>query len=187
MTRVIAGQFKGRRLTVPDTVTRPTSSRVREAVLSSVEHAVAGFTDLAVLDLFAGSGALGIEALSRGAESAVFVDNDGSAVSAIRANLAAVGVASATVVRAEVAVLLAASNPYGLFDVVFADPPYATDDEQINQLLAALVAGGWLACDALVVLERPAKSKPTWPDGFTDVSKRSYGDTAVWYGRFEVP
>jgi 16S rRNA G966 N2-methylase RsmD len=107
-------------------------------------------------------------------------------VAAVRANLAAVGANSATVVRADVAVLLVAENPYGHFDVVFADPPYATDDARVDQLLAALVTGGWLAFDALVVLERPTKSQPTWPDGFTDVTKRGYGDTSVWYGRFEV-
>lgn len=186
MTRVIAGTYRGRALKVPASVTRPTSSRVREAVLSSVQHAVAGFTDLAVLDLFAGSGALGIEALSRGADHAVFVDNDGNAVATVRGNLSALDARNATVVRSDVAQLVATPCPYGAFDVVFADPPYATDDDTAATMLSALADNGWLARDALVVLERSAKSQVAWPASFTGVSKRTYGDTAVWYGRFEV-
>ena len=187
MTRVIAGRYKGRALTVPASVTRPTSSRVREAVLSAVDHAVGGFDDLAVLDLFAGSGALGIEALSRGADHAVLVDNDSAAVSVIRANLATLGIGNGTAVRGDVIALTQSPNPYGgPFDVVFADPPYALGDDDAGALLARLAAGGWLALGALVVLERSAKSQPQWPADYSGVKKRTYGDTAVWYGRFEV-
>ena len=181
--RVIAGSLKGRELKVPKTVTRPTSSRVREALFSSLQHMLAGFDDLAVLDLFAGSGALGIEALSRGAAHAVMVDDDAGAVKVITGNLASHGI-DARVLRADALVLTAAPSAYGAFDVVFADPPYAMGNADVERLLAQLGDGGWLADGAVVVVERAAKSDIAWPDGYEDVVKRTYGDTAVWYGRF---
>lgn len=181
--RVIAGALKGRELTVPATVTRPTSSRVREAVFSSLEHTLAGFDDLAVLDLFAGSGALAIESLSRGAASAVLVESDSAAVRTIQANLRSCGV-EAQVVRADVLAVVAALSAHGAFDVVFADPPYATASVDVERVLSGLATGGWLADGAVVVVERSAKADIAFPDGFEDVVKRVYGDTAVWYGRF---
>lgn len=182
--RVIAGTLKGRALKVPPSVTRPTSSRVREAVFSSLEHALAGFDDLAVLDLYAGSGALAIESLSRGAALAMLVDDDAGAIRTISANLGTCGITGARVVRADALAVVSAPNSQGPFDVVFADPPYATPGDAVERILANLVANGWLADGAVVVVERDAKSGITWPDGFEDVDKRTYGDTAIWYGRF---
>ena len=182
--RIFAGSAKGKPLAVPPSVTRPTSSRVREAVFSSLEHALVGFDDLMVLDLFAGSGALGIESLSRGAASAVLIDNDSSAIKVITANLATCGLTGARVIRADVLATTAMANPHGVFDVVFADPPYAMTAADVDTLLTQLAHNGWLADGSMVVVERGAKAALAWPDGYEDVVKRTYGDTAIWYGRF---
>jgi 16S rRNA (guanine966-N2)-methyltransferase len=186
MTRIIAGDFRGRALRVPPTVTRPTSSRVREAVFSSVQHAMAGFSGLAVLDLFAGSGALGIEALSRGADHAVFVESDAGALATIRTNLTACETRAGTLVRADALAHTATPAPEP-FDVVFADPPYKLSDAECDRLLTQLVAGGWLADGAMVVLERGKGAKVSWPAEITDTANRAYGDTVIWYGHYERP
>ncbi len=180
--RVIAGRFKGRTLEVPPTVTRPTSSRVREAIFSSVNHMLSGFDDLTVLDVFAGSGALGIEALSRGAARAVFIESDRNACDVIANNLVKCGT-RATVTCADALTVIGQPNPYEPFDVVFADPPYAFDDNSVMHFLNDLIEGSWLAADGLVVLERGSKSEVVWPIEFEELTNRTYGDTAIWYGQ----
>lgn len=184
MTRIIAGAARGRRLAVPPRGTRPTSDRVREAVFSALQSRL-DFDGLAVLDLYAGSGALGFEALSRGAGKAVLVDQDPKVVMVINQNARAVGLDGATAHRRTVRTFL--DLPAEPYDLVFLDPPYDVPTATVDGDLAALT-GGWLAPDAYVVVERSARTAaPTWPEGYEIESARDYGETrveiAVWQDR----
>ena len=179
--RVIAGSARGRRLVVPSGPdVRPTKDMVREAVFSALASRGALVVD-AVLDLYAGSGALGIEALSRGAAGALFVEADAAAAAVITQNLETIGFAGrGTVVRSDVGRFLAAPPPRAApFDLVFADPPYATDDAELGAVLGALLAPGLLAPDATVVVERPAGAVVTAPDELPATWERTFGDTLV--------
>ncbi|GIJ07133.1 16S rRNA (guanine(966)-N(2))-methyltransferase RsmD [Micromonospora andamanensis] len=185
MTRIVAGSLGGRRITAPSGAgTRPTSDRVREALFSAVE-AELDLDGARFADLYAGSGAVGLEALSRGAAHALLVESDPRAARVIRENLAALRVgASARLVTGKVATVLAAGVEGDPYDVVFADPPYALPDDGIHAMLAALVDGGWLAAEALVVVERSSRSGPVeWVEGVTGQRSRRYGETTLWYGR----
>lgn len=181
MTRIIAGAARGRRLAVPPRGTRPTSDRVREALFNALQSRL-DVDDLAVLDLYAGSGALGFEALSRGASRAALVDADAKAVAVINQNARAVGLPGATAHRRAVRAFL--DLPAEPFDLVFLDPPYDVPAETVDGDLAALTAG-WLAPGAHVVVERSARTPPAaWPEGFDLDLARDYGETrveiAVW-------
>jgi 16S rRNA (guanine966-N2)-methyltransferase len=184
VTRIIAGAARGRRLAVPGgTRTRPTSDRAREGLFATVT-AVHGLKGVGVLDLYAGSGAMGLEALSRGAGRVVLVESDAAAARVIKANIAAVGLPGAQLVTGRVAAVLG-RGPLGgaAFDVVLADPPYAAVDQEITQMLTALQAGGWLASGALVAVERATRSGPVaWPAGFASDRSRRYGEATFWYG-----
>jgi len=182
MTRIISGKYKGRNINVPATVTRPTSSRVREAVFSSVLHAFGSFDGLVVLDLFAGSGALGLEALSRGAAKANFVENDRNAITSIEENARLLGEHSFSLQKTDVFALVDSLASQAPADLVFIDPPYALIDEQMVELLQALSQNQWLADDALVVVERSSKSVLDWPQTYEPLANKNYGDTAIWYG-----
>lgn len=176
MTRIVAGQARGRRLAVPDGA-RPTGDRAREGLFSSL----ATLTDLEgarVLDLYAGTGALGLEALSRGAASVVLVDHDGGAAGVLRRNAEAVGLPGAEVVHAPVDRWLAGpAAAYGLFDVVFLDPPYAQTGLPLPALRPLLDE------DAVVVVERSSRDAPlVWPDGYEGVRARRYGEAMIWIG-----
>jgi 16S rRNA (guanine966-N2)-methyltransferase len=172
VTRLIGGAAGGRRIAVPPTGTRPTSDRVREALFSVLE-ARGAVEDAHVLDLFAGSGALGLEALSRGAAGAILVERDPRACAVIQSNVTAAGVHGALVRRAAVAAFLK-RTPTPV-DLVFVDPPYA---EPVDAVLALLVP--WLADGALVVVEREVRSlAPAWPEGLAPEQARTYGDTAL--------
>lgn len=178
MTRIVAGVARGRRLAVPPRGTRPTSDRVREALFSALD-AVVGLDGTTVLDLYAGTGALGLEALSRGAAAAVLVESDRTALGVLRGNVTTVGLPGATVLPGRVATVLAQSTPVRC-DVVLADPPYAATDDELGAVLTGLVEHGWLAPDATVVLERPAKvGPPRWPAALEPGAVRRYGDTAL--------
>lgn len=186
MTRIVAGRWGGRRLQVPPGAnTRPTSDRVREALFSSLET-MTELVGCRFADLYAGSGAVGLEALSRGAAHALLVESDPRAARTIRENIAALGAAAtARLVTARVPAALAAppADEAG-YDVVFIDPPYAVPDREIAVLLTALLAEGWLAQEGVVVVERSSRSGPVpWPDGFTAGRSRRYGETTLWYGR----
>lgn len=191
MTRVIAGSARGRRLAVPGAGTRPTADRVREAVFSAVTSALGSLGGARVLDLYAGSGAVGIEALSRGAAHALLVESDRRALDVVRANVASVGLPGAVVLGADVSRLTGAAPPPGAlapYDLVFADPPYDTADDVLDAVLAGLAEHGWLADGALVLLERPRRrTVTTWPEGYEVDRERTYGETVVrsarWYGR----
>jgi len=174
--RVVAGTAGGLRLVAPPNA-RPTTDRVREALFSALSNRV---EDVAVLDLYAGSGALAIEALSRGAAAAVLVDRDRAAVEACRRNLETTKLTDRARVRsADVEVFLgAAPPPEAPFGLVFADPPYELGDAEVADTLARLRTPGWLTPDASVVLERAAGARP--PEIGWDVGwERKYGDTLV--------
>ena len=155
MTRIVAGTLGGRRIAAPPGAgTRPTSDRVREALFSAVEAEV-DLDGARFADLYAGSGAVGLEALSRGAAHVLLVESDARAARVIRENVAALRAGpAARLVTGKVATVLAAGPDGGPYDVVFADPPYAVPDAEITALLTTLVDGDWLAPDALVVVER---------------------------------
>jgi 16S rRNA (guanine966-N2)-methyltransferase len=184
VTRVIAGAAGGRRLaTVSGRSTRPTSDRTREGLFATVEAICGGLRGAAVLDLYAGSGAVGLEALSRGAADVLLVESDGRAAQVIRQNIAAVGLAGARLVTDRVERALSRGPDGPARDFVFADPPYAVGDEEIGQVLAALLSEGWLAPRALVALERSTRSgSPTWPRGYEFDRSRRYGEATLWYG-----
>jgi 16S rRNA (guanine966-N2)-methyltransferase len=151
-------------------------------LFSSLESIFGSLNGLRVLDLFAGSGALGLEAISRGAGYAMLVESDPSAVGVIRANVATVGLREVEVREAPVRRVLA-SAPDKPFDLVLADPPYAMEPGEIANILSALAAG-WLAPDAVVVVERPSRGEPVrWPSGLAALRDRRYGETRLWYGR----
>ncbi|GAA1983959.1 16S rRNA (guanine(966)-N(2))-methyltransferase RsmD [Isoptericola halotolerans] len=187
MTRIVAGTVGGRTLVVPPSGTRPTSERVREALFSRLEHD--GVVDGGrVLDLFAGSGALGIEAASRGAASVTLVESARKAAEIARRNVSVLGLDGTVRVLAEpaqrVSARLAADGGTGrgAFDLVLLDPPYDLEDAVLDGILADLAAPGVLAPAAVVVVERARRSgAPTWPDGLVPVTTKRYGDTAVHY------
>lgn len=183
MTRIIGGVAGGRRLrTPPGEATRPTAERVREALFSSLE-AGGGLAGLVVLDLYAGSGALGLEARSRGAARVVLVEHDRRTAELVRANARALGLDGVRVVAAPVGRFLAGETS-ARFDLVLADPPYDLAPDRLSAVLARLVAGGWLAGDAQVVVERSRRGQPpTWPEGIGASRERAYGETVLWYGR----
>lgn len=186
MTRIVAGTLGGRRIAAPaGQHTRPTSDRVREALFSALES-MADVSGARFADLYAGSGAVGLEALSRGAESVLLVEADPKAGRIIRENIALLGAAPrAKLVVGKVATVLGAGPPDGPgYDIVFADPPYGVPPDELTAALAALVDGGWLAADAVVAIERATRSpEPAWVPGLTFERSRRYGETTLWYGR----
>lgn len=182
MTRIIAGAFGGRRIQTPKgDGTRPTSDRVREALFSSLESELGGFDpELRVLDVFAGSGALGIEALSRGAGFAAFVEAHSQAASVIKRNLTDLG-ASGEVYRTKAERWVEDGAP-DAFGLIFIDPPYALPTAQV----AALVAGikeSFAADEALFVVERSTRDPFVWPDGVDALRSKKYGETTLHFGR----
>jgi 16S rRNA (guanine966-N2)-methyltransferase len=184
VTRIIAGTSKGRRLLVPaGALTRPTSDRVREALFSRLEH-LQWLDGTAVLDLFAGSGALGLEAASRGARSVVLVEQAPAALRALRSNVTTLALPDVRAVGDSVQRFLDSADPgLGPFDLVLADPPYPEPEQRIARVLQA-VAERWLTDDALVVLERSTRSpEPTWPAGLHRTDQRRYGETTLWFAR----
>lgn len=186
--RIIAGIARGRRLTAPrGTATRPTADRAKEAIFSSWQQRF-GIEGTRVLDLFAGTGALGLEALSRGAERVVLVEDSGPAAAAIRANIGAVGLPGAELAEMRASTYLAGA-PAGYFDRVIADPPYELADAAVTEMLAALRPA--LAADAVVTVERSAADPATtWPAGYAELvqkaKRKTHGrarfDTAIWVG-----
>jgi 16S rRNA (guanine966-N2)-methyltransferase len=181
----VSGRYGGRRLITPDgRDTRPTSDRVREALFSTLDSQV-GLDGARVLDLYAGSGAVGLEALSRGASHALLVEHDARAAKTARANIKTLSVAGAEIVTGKVVNVLGAGNHGEPFDLVFADPPYSLTEADLEAVLAALAgAGGWLAPQAVVVIERSSRSpEPVWVAGITGERVRRYGETTLWYGR----
>ncbi|HEU5429983.1 MAG TPA: 16S rRNA (guanine(966)-N(2))-methyltransferase RsmD [Actinocrinis sp.] len=185
MTRIIAGSARGRRLAVPDgRSTRPTSDRTREGLFSALDAALNGFGGLRVLDLYAGSGAVGLEALSRGASAALLVDSDRAAARIMHANLDTLGLSGARVSTDRVEHLAAKPCPDEPYDLVYLDPPYAMPAEELASVLVALADNGWIASGAMIAVERASRDPEwLWPAGFNASRSRAYGEGTVWYGR----
>lgn len=179
MTRIIGGALGGRTIRAPSgSGTRPTSDRVREALFSALgsRGAIEG---AAVLDLYAGSGALGLEAVSRGAASVTFVESERRAAALIGANVRALGVEQARIVPSTVAAFLARAAGTA-YDLVLLDPPYPLGEDDLAHVLSLL--SDVLAEDAVVVVERSSRSpEPRWPDGLVRDGHRIYGETVIWY------
>ena len=190
MTRIISGRAGGRRLHTPQGGgTRPTSDRVREALFSRLEH-LDVLQGCHVLDLYAGSGALGLEAASRGAASVLLVESGRSAAAVARRNVAELGLPGVTVRADTVERALLGGPPPGSSpcDLVLADPPYDVTDDALADVLRLLVAHDWLGPDALVVVERSARSpEPRWPAGLQAAGERRYGETRMWFADFAGP
>jgi 16S rRNA (guanine(966)-N(2))-methyltransferase RsmD len=184
VSRIVAGSLGGRRLAAPSGGrTRPTTDRVREALFNTLDT----LTELAgarFADLYAGSGAVGLEACSRGAAHVLLVESDPRAVRAARANIASLGVSTrARVLVGSVRAALAAGT-HDPYDVVFADPPYALPPAQLVELQQGLLDGGWLADGAILVVERASRAGPMpWVDSVTLLRTRRYGETTLWYGQ----
>lgn len=179
----MAGLARGRRLQVPAEGTRPTSERAREALFNTLRSEL-DLVGASVLDLYAGSGAIGLEALSRGAGPVVLVESNPQASAAIAANISAVGLPGARLHRADVATFLAGQVPTVPFDLIFADPPYALEAVILGAVLHAACQRPWLAVGGIVVLERTAREpEPPWPDLITPLQSRRYGAAMLWYGR----
>jgi len=182
MTRLISGTAGGRRLKVPRTGVRPTGDRAREGLFNSL-GSLLDLEGARVLDLYAGSGALGLEALSRGATAAVFVESGGGVLPVLRANIATVGLPGAVVVPGNVATVVEGAAT-AAFDLVLADPPYSVDVSEVLGVLRALAGNGWLAPDAVVVVERSSREEPwEWPTPLVGVRDRRYGEAVLRYGR----
>jgi 16S rRNA (guanine966-N2)-methyltransferase len=186
VTRIIAGAAGGRRLAVPSgRATRPTSDRAREGLFSAVLATLGTLEGAAVIDLYAGSGAVGLEALSRGAAEVLLVESSPGAARVIRQNIEAVGLPGASLAQDRADRVLrrgpGAARPR---DLVFIDPPYATGTDELTVVLETLCGQGWLTPSALVVVERDARSgAPAWPSGYAEDRSRRYGETVLWYGR----
>jgi 16S rRNA (guanine966-N2)-methyltransferase len=162
--------------------TRPTSDRVREALFSSLDSDIGSLEGLRFLDLYAGSGAVGLEARSRGAGAVTLVEQDRRTLSLIRDNLRVLGFSQVDVLGGAVARVLA-DPPRAPYDVVFLDPPYPLPTEDVLGNLTALVEQGWLAEAAVVVVERSTRSGTLeWPSGLVAARSRKYGETTLWYG-----
>ena len=183
MTRIIGGAAGGRRLATPrGSATRPTSDRVREALFSAVEAWSGSLDGLRFLDLYAGSGAVGLEAWSRGAGVVTFVEQDRKTAALIARNAETLGASRAVVAVTSVAAALRKS-PSAPYDIVVLDPPYPLEADVVIAALTALVACEWLVPGALVIVERSVRGAGlTWPDGLTGDRSKKYGETMLWYG-----
>ncbi|WP_149549950.1 16S rRNA (guanine(966)-N(2))-methyltransferase RsmD [Streptomyces marokkonensis] len=186
MTRVIAGTAGGRRLAVPPGQgTRPTSDRAREGLFSTWQSLLGGPLDgERVLDLYAGSGAVGLEALSRGAGHVLLVEAAARAVRTVRENVKALGLPGAEVRSGKAEQIVRAAPPREPYDIAFLDPPYAVADDDLREILLTLRSEGWLTDEALVTVERSTRGGEfAWPSGFEAIRDRRYGEGTFWYGR----
>ncbi|GJE25329.1 16S rRNA (guanine(966)-N(2))-methyltransferase RsmD [Methylobacterium organophilum] len=183
--RIVGGRLGGRRLAGPRTdAIRPTTDRMREALFNVLAHAYDDVVEGArVLDLFAGTGAFSFEALSRGAEYALLVDEGSEARAIIRSNIEALGLEGATRLFRRDATKLGPAGPAGPFDLLFCDPPYNRD--LAPKALASAASGGWLGAGALVLVEEAAAVQVAPPPGFTALERRDYGDSAVTFLRYQ--
>jgi 16S rRNA (guanine966-N2)-methyltransferase len=178
--RIVAGKFRGARIEAPKgLVTRPTSDRVRQALFNVLEHGApdVAFEGARVLDLFAGSGALGLEALSRGARFCLFIEESAAARAAIRRNVEALGLTGATKIWRRDATRLGPAGTSQPFELVFCDPPYGQGLGE--RALASAAEGGWVRAGTIAVLEERADLVVAWPARFAEIDRRRYGDTAI--------
>jgi 16S rRNA (guanine966-N2)-methyltransferase len=183
MTRIIGGVARGRRLrTPPGDATRPTSDRVREALFSALESELGSVHGLRFLDLYAGSGAVGLEAASRGAVAVTAVESDRRTARLVAGNAASLGLDVDVQARSVSSVL--GTAPAAPFDVVFLDPPYALPADEVARVVGLLVSRDWVQRGGAVVVERSARSvEPAWPAGLELRRQKKYGETMLWYLR----
>ncbi len=188
MTRIIAGTAGGRRLRTPrGRATRPTSDRVREALFSAIDSALGSIAGLRFLDLYAGSGAVGLEARSRGAGVVTLVEQDRRTAGLIRDNVQTLSFKGVEVLAVPV-MRAVAQPPRAPYDIVFVDPPYSLPDDELGNALGLLADHEWLTPGALVVVERSARDPGlTWPSSYVPERSRTYGDTTLWYGHAAGP
>lgn len=185
--RIVAGKFRGRPLAAPaDQRIRPTSDRVREAVFNILAHGFDGFAveGANVIDLFAGTGALGLEALSRGARACLFVEEDAEARGLIRQNIETLQLTGQTRIYRRDATDLGQAGNREPFSLAFIDPPYGKALGE--KALASAVGGGWLAAGALIVLEERAGIDIAWPEGCREIEARTWGDTTVHFAMLDA-
>jgi len=182
--RVVGGRLRGRTLSGPKSnAIRPTADRLRESLFNILRHAYGDpIAGARVLDLFAGTGAFGIEAASRGAAFVLFVDDGAEARALIRENIAALGLGGSTRIFRRDATRLGAAHPLEPFTLAFLDPPYGRD--LAAKALAAARDGGWLSPEALVIVEEATKARFAAPSGFTEIERRAYDDTELIFLRF---
>jgi 16S rRNA (guanine966-N2)-methyltransferase len=182
--RVVGGRLRGRALAGPRSQSiRPTADRLRESLFNILVHAYGDpISGRRVLDLFAGTGALGIEALSRGAAFTLFVDDGAKARALLRGNVATLGLGGASKIFRRDATKLGPAYPLEPFALVFLDPPYGQN--LAEKALASARAGGWLSPDALIVVEEATKARFAAPEGFTELERRAYDDTELIFLRF---
>jgi 16S rRNA (guanine966-N2)-methyltransferase len=175
--RVVGGRLRGRSLAAPKTqAIRPTADRPRESLFNVLLHAYGDpIAGARVLDLFAGTGALGIEAASRGAAFVLFIDESAEARALLRENVAALGLGGASRIFRRDATKLGPVHPLPPFSLVFVDPPYGQGLS--SEALASARAGGWFTADALIVVEEATKSRFAAPEKFTELERRRYDDT----------
>jgi 16S rRNA (guanine966-N2)-methyltransferase len=186
--RIVGGQFRGRSLVAPgDLQTRPTSERVREAIFNILAHGIPDFriSGAKVLDLFAGTGALGLEALSRGARFCLFVERGSEARAKIRRNVEALGLTGATRIFRRDATLLGPAGALNAFTLAFLDPPYGQG--LAERALASAAEGCWLAPGAVAVIEERRGSTVILPPQFAPVDRRAWGDSQVLFARLTSP
>ena len=182
--RIVSGSARGRRLFSPPSSTRPTTDRVREALFNSLDTLLEWDTTT-VLDLYAGSGAVGLEAASRGAKAVTLVEKNGAAVASAERNKAVVDVPGVTIVRRSVQAFLAAhgnaeTDAFTPYDLVFADPPYAQVEEDWPGILESLIDNGWVADGSVIVLERSSRDASTqWPEYYREYRSKKYGETRI--------
>jgi 16S rRNA (guanine966-N2)-methyltransferase len=180
--RIIAGAARGRKIDAPQGATRPTSDRAREGVFSTISSLFGELHDLRVLDLYAGTGALGLEAASRGATSVDLIENDPKAVTVCRANIEKVGIPGVKVHALAVEKWLTQEVAPAPYDIVLIDPPYSLANDRVEHVLELLVSQGLLSERALVSVERESKSPAfAWPAGYVAERERAYGLAIVRY------
>jgi 16S rRNA (guanine966-N2)-methyltransferase len=182
--RIVGGRWRGRPLKAPASdAIRPTSDRLRETIFNILAH---GYDDplsgARVLDLFAGTGAMGLEALSRGAAFALFVDESAPARGLIRDNVETLGAGGQSRLFRRDATRMGSAAPNEPFSLIFCDPPYGNGLAQ--KALASCADGGWLAPDALAIVEEAQGAEITLPAGFTEIDRRDYGETKLVFGRY---
>lgn len=187
MTRIIGGDAGGRRVRTPTgEATRPTTDRVREALFSALEARLGSLRGARFLDLYAGSGAIGLEAVSRGAGTVTAVESDRRTARLVEANAAELGLPVQVVAQPVGRVL--ATPPPAPYDVVFLDPPYPLPDDDLAEVLAALVTHDWVGPGGLVVVERSSRSaEPDWPAQLSGTKRKNYGETTLWYVQHDFP
>ncbi len=185
MTRIIGGEWRGRRIAVPTNGTRPTTDRVREAMFSSLTSLLlkegSSWDECAVVDLYSGSGALGLEAASRGAADVVLVESSRSAAEVIRGNIAHLQASNVSICAQEARAWAQAGGvPRNL---ILADPPYSVTDGELVDLWALATHHHLIAPNALIAIERPTSSQDPLGGAWDLVDRRRYGDTHLWYGQ----